>query len=173
MFGATAVAIATVTPHIPVDLKRSSSPGWCKSTLWLISVSLIEHMGRMFLLESWLELQMLEYFPSGNAGLSNGIWRWYYVWWFNCISREYLFAIIFNIALLWKSYRCLWKIDVKTSNINVPVYFCYLYSFICIYSCNFLAFAGNTFVGTIWEMQRISIYIRSLFSETTLLQKNR
>lgn len=41
------------------------------------------------------------------------------------------------------------KIGVNAGNTNVPVFQCYLYSCICIYSCNFLAFARNPFVKCI------------------------
>lgn len=136
----------------------------------------MQHIRRMLLPESWLtlEVQMLEQLPSSNAVLSNGVFRYHHVWWFNCIVRKCLLPIILKTTSLWKSYRCLWKkINVNTCNKNVPVYWCHLYSCICIYSCNFLAFARNLFVKSIWRNARHAyiLYLNFLWRYSKSIDK--
>lgn len=135
----------------------------------------MHHIRRMLLLELWLtlELQVLEQPPLSNAVSSNAVFRYHHVWWFNCIAGKCLLSIILRTTSLWKSYRCLWEKNVNTCNINVAVSQCYLYSCVCIYSCNFLAFARNPFVKSIWRNTRhMHIYYISIFV-TTILQKYR
>lgn len=132
----------------------------------------MQHIRGVLLLESWLtlELQMLEQLPRSNAVLSNGVFRYHHVWWFNCIAGKCLLPIILKTTSLWKSDRCLWKkVNVNTCNINVPVFWCYLYSCICIYSCNFLAFARNPLVKPIWRNARhMHIYYISIFCDNDI-----
>lgn len=127
----------------------------------------MQHTRRMFLLESslTLELQMLEQLPHSNAVLSDGMCRYRDVGWPNCTARKCLLPIVLKKTSLWKSYRSSWKkIDVKSCNMNVSVYQCYLYSCVCIYSCTFLALAREPFVKSIWGNARhMHIYYISVF----------
>lgn len=127
----------------------------------------MQHVRRAFLPESRLtfQLQMLKQLPYSKCSVVKCVFRYHYVWWFDCIARNSLIPIILKRTSLWKSYRSLWKnTDVNTFNMNVSVYQCYLHACVCIYSCNFLAFARDPLMKLTWRNARhMHIYYILIF----------